>query len=197
MRAFFAADLHDTLGEAAHGWGRAVAARLGPRDASALSWVPPARIHVTVHFLGEIDARAVDTLMASVGDGAPEAPFEVTAGAGGTFPELGRPRVLWLGLDAGADPLRRVHAWLQRRVAGVGEPDRHGSFSPHLTIARVRRGAVTGGAFSRALRDAAALTPPPAGRAWIEAVTLFESVPSANGPRYQPLARIPLRGGEQ
>jgi 2'-5' RNA ligase len=99
--------------------------------------------------------------------------------------------VLWLGLDAGADALQRVHAWLQPRVAGIGQPDRHGSFSPHLTIARVRRDPGPG--LGRAVRAAAALTPPPAGRAHVEALTLFDSVPSASGPRYEALARIPLR----
>jgi RNA 2',3'-cyclic 3'-phosphodiesterase len=118
----------------------------------------------------------------------------VTAGAGVTFPALGRPRVLWLGLDAGADPLRRIHAWLQPRVNGIGAPDRHGSYAPHLTIARIRRDPGPG--FGRAIREATALTPPPAGRARIESVTLFESVSSVSGPRYQPIARIPLRGGD-
>jgi 2'-5' RNA ligase len=194
MRAFFAVDLHDTLGEAAHDWGRAVARALGPRGAADLSWVPATRMHVTLHFLGEIDHAALDTLLASVGDAVPEPPFEVTAGAGGTFPATGKPRVLWLGLDAGADPLRRLHAWLQPRMAGIGQPDRHDSFSPHLTIARARRHIRPG--FGRAIREATALTVPPAGHARVESVTLFESVPSANGPRYHPIARIPLRGGD-
>ena len=189
MRAFFAVDLHDTLGEAAHGWGRAVGHALGPRGASDLSWIPAARMHVTLHFLGAIERAVVETLLASLGDGVPEPPFEVTLGAGGTFPAGGRPRVLWLGLDGGTDALRRVHAWLQPRVAGIGQPDRHDSYSPHLTIARIRDVRPPVG---RAVREAAALTPPPAGRARVEALTLFESVPSPSGPRYQPLARIPL-----
>lgn len=191
MRAFFAIDLHDTLGAAAHDWGRAVAQALGPRGASRLSWVPANRMHVTLHFFGAIDRLALETLLAAVGDAVPEPPFEVTTGAGGTFPAGGRPRVLWLGLDAGADALIRVHAWLQPRVAGIGQPDRHGSYSPHLTIARIRD---PGDGVARAVGEAAALTPPPAGRARVEAVTLFDSVPSTSGTRYQPLARIPFRG---
>jgi 2'-5' RNA ligase len=190
MRAFFAVDLHHTLGEAAHGWGRAVAHALGPRGASDLSWVPATRMHVTLHFLGAVEPAALETLLASLGGRVPEPPFEVTLGAGGTFPATGRPRVLWLSLGGGADPLRRVHAWLQPRVAGIGQPDRHDSYAPHLTIARVRRDTMPG--LGHALRDAAARTPVPRGAARVAGVTVMESVPSPKGPIYRPVAVLPL-----
>jgi 2'-5' RNA ligase len=192
MRAFFAVDLHDTLRDAAYGWGRAVAHALG-RGAADVSWVPATRMHVTVHFLGEIDAATVTALQATLGDVVPEPPFEVALGTGGTFPASGRPRVLWLGVEAGADPLQRVHAWLQPRVAGIGQRDRHGSFAPHVTIARIRHDPGPG--VARAVRAAVARTPPPSGTTRVETLTLFESVPSTEGPIYVARAQIPLGGG--
>jgi 2'-5' RNA ligase len=192
MRVFLAVDLRDTMGQAATAWGRAVATALGPRDAASLTWIPAARIHVTLHFFGDLDRTVVDGLPAVLG-AVPEPPFDVTFEGGGTFPPVGRPRVLWLGVGAGAPALVRLHGWLQPRVAGIGQPDRHGTFAPHVTIARVRRDA--GPAVGRVLRDVAARVPAPAGRARIEAITLFESVPSAQGPSYVPLARLPLDAG--
>jgi 2'-5' RNA ligase len=192
MRMFLAVDLRATLGEAAHDWGRAVAAAIGPRDASALSWVPASRIHVTLHFFGELDPEAVAALPARLGGTLPDAPFDVALGSGGTFPQVGRPRVLWIGLRDGAEAVVRLHGWLAPRVAGIGQPDRRGTFSPHVTIARVRRAAGPG--LGGALREAAASTPAPRGRARIEAVTLFESVASAGGPTYAPIAQLPLAG---
>jgi RNA 2',3'-cyclic 3'-phosphodiesterase len=192
MRMFLAVDLRAALGPAAHDWGRAVAAAIGPRDAAALSWVPATRIHVTLHFFGELDREAVAALPTALGDVVPVAPFDVELGSGGTFPLAGRPRVLWLGLGAGGDAIGRVHAWMAPRVAGVGQPDRHGAFSPHVTIARVRRDARPG--LGGVLRDAAARTAAPPGRVRVDAVTLFESVPSAKGPTYVPVGQLPLVG---
>lgn len=149
-----------------------------------------ARLHATRHFLGEIDRAALATRRAARGERLAEPPFDVTLRAGGTFPATGRPRVLWLGIDGGLDPLRRVHAWLQPRIAGIGQRDRHDSFSPHLTIARVRRDTMPG--LGRALRDAAARTPVPRDTTRVASVTLMESVLSPTGPTYRPVAVFPL-----
>ncbi len=148
--------------------------------------MPAARIHVTLHFFGEIDRAALATLRAALGDRVAEPPFEVTLRAGGIFPATGRPRVLWLGTDAGSDPLTRLHAWIQPRVVGIGQPDRVGVYAPHVTIARIRRDPVTGRRQDPRGRGADAAA---GRRAPIDAVTLFESVASATGPCYVPLAR--------
>ncbi|MEO5823169.1 MAG: RNA 2',3'-cyclic phosphodiesterase [Vicinamibacteraceae bacterium] len=190
MRIFLGLDLRDALGPAAHGWGRAVATAIGPGDAAALSWVPAQRIHVTLHFFGDLEQEAVAGLSAVLGDAVPEAPFDLELGGGGTFPATERPRVLWLGLGAGADAVTRLHEWLAPRTAGIGEPDRHAAFSPHVTIARLRRDAGPG--LGRELREAVTRTPVPAGCARVDAITIFESVASAQGPTYLPLARLPL-----
>jgi 2'-5' RNA ligase len=190
MRVFLAVDLRDTLGLAAHGWGRAVAAALTSRDADGLSWVPPERIHVTLHFFGGLDEAAVSALRQAIGDRVPIPPFDLALDAGGTFPASGRPRVVWLGFDAGADALARLHDSIEPRAAGFGQPDRHAAFQPHVTIARVRRDIAP--SVGRALREAAARTPVPASRARVDAVTLFESVPSPKGPSYVPIFRVPL-----
>jgi RNA 2',3'-cyclic 3'-phosphodiesterase len=190
MRVFLAVDLRDTLGGAASDWGRAVAGAIGHRGAAALTWVPAERVHVTLHFFGTLDRPAVDAVLAALGDAVPVAPFDVRLGAGGTFPGGGRPRVLWLGFAAGADALARLHAWSEPRISGIGQADRHGAFTPHVTIARARRDASQG----RRLREAVARTPAPDAGAHIEAITLFDSVPSGKGPAYVPIARVPLVG---
>src|SRR2546422_889212 len=70
------------------------------------------------------------------------APFALAfAGAAGRFPERGRPRVVWLGIGAGLEGVRR----LGERVTGalreraVRFDDR--PLSAHLTLARVREDA--------------------------------------------------------
>ena len=197
MRVFLAVDLGDAMSEAAHAWGRAVAATLGPA-ASALTWVPPLRIHITLRFFGELPADRVDALGRAL-TAEPWSPaLTIAFGDGGTFPQSGRPRVLWLGISTGRDALVGVHDALGRRLASAGGIAGTGNagngagdvFSPHVTIARVRRDPPS--ALGRSLRDACARTPPPDARAGIHELVLFESVLKSRGPAYVPLVRVPL-----
>ena len=196
MRAFLAVDLHDTLGPVAHAWGQAVAHALGPRLASGLTWVAAARVHVTLRFFGTLTPPRVDAVIRALAQSPPAiTPFDLALGGAGTFPMHGRPRVLWLGFSHGRDDLSAVHAWARDALAGVVDDDPRDAFSPHLTVARVRRDTPAG--LGRALRDAAARTPGPGGVARVDRITLMESVLSPKGPTYRPVAEVPLGGPER
>jgi RNA 2',3'-cyclic 3'-phosphodiesterase len=198
MRVFLAVDLGDAMSHAGHAWGRAVAATLGPA-ASALTWVPPARLHLTLRFFGELPADRVALLGQALTDRPWSPAFEIGFGGAGTYPAWGRPRVLWLGISTGRDAVVRLHDALAERLAragggmagtgnaGAGAGD---AFSPHVTIARVRRDPPPG--LGRALRDACSRTPPPAARADVHELTLFESVLKSRGPAYVAILRVPL-----
>jgi RNA 2',3'-cyclic 3'-phosphodiesterase len=191
MRAFLAVDLHDTLGPVAHAWGQAVAHALGPRQSSSLTWVAASRVHVTLRFFGELSPQRVDAVVSRLTqDPARHDAFDLAIGGAGTFPAHGRPRVLWLGFSRGQADLVAVHGWARDSLAGVEDDDPRERFSPHLTMARVRRGTTPG--LGAALRQAAARTPAPHGVARVERITLMESVLSPKGPTYRPLAEFPL-----
>jgi len=107
--------------------------------------------------------------------------------------------VLWLGIATGREALVSLHDALGERLAGAGggiaSTGTAGAgagdvFSPHVTIARVRRDPPPG--LGRALRDASARTPPPDARAHVHELTLFQSVLKSKGPAYVPLVRVPL-----
>jgi 2'-5' RNA ligase len=197
MRVFLAVDLGDAMSDAGYAWGRAVARTLGDA-ASALTWVPPARIHVTLRFFGELSADRVDALGRAVSAGPWSPAFEIGFGGGGTYPPSGRPRVLWLGISTGRETLVRLQEALGQHLADAGGIAGTGNagagagdvYSPHVTIARVRRDPPPG--LGRALRDACARTPPPDVRARVHELTLFESVLKSRAPAYLPLARVPL-----
>jgi len=198
MRVFLAVDLGDAMSGAGHAWGQAVAGTLGPA-ASALTWVPPARIHVTLRFFGELPVDRVDAVAQALTAASWSPAFEIGFGDGGTYPPSGRPRVLWLGISTGGDALVSLHDALGHRLAGAGggiaSTGTAGAgagdvFSPHVTIARVRRDPPPG--LGRALRDACARTPPPDARAAVHELTLFQSVLKSRGPAYVPLVRVPL-----
>jgi 2'-5' RNA ligase len=152
-------------------------------------WTPAANLHITLWFIGEVD----DTRGARIGESLnfpfDVAPFLLHASGFGAFPPSGPPRVIWLGVTAGADSLRALHNQVESRLAPLGfEPERR-PYSAHLTIARVKdvaRGA------ARRVRDVLAGTTADVGETEVAAVTLFRSRLSPKGSTYEPLLRIPL-----
>ncbi|MDQ6748721.1 MAG: RNA 2',3'-cyclic phosphodiesterase, partial [Candidatus Dormibacteraeota bacterium] len=65
-----------------------------------LSVPPPQNLHLTLAFLGELDAEGVRRATEAMAAAAPRlaGPWTVEWGAAGGFPSRARPRVLWLGL---------------------------------------------------------------------------------------------------
>jgi 2'-5' RNA ligase len=103
------------------------------------SWVRPGNIHLTLKFLGDIDPNQVpgirDKITAVL---APLAPLEVSLDRVGVFPDLKRPRVLWLGLKDEQGVLKTLQSGIEQALAGAGFPADLRPFSPHLTLARIK-----------------------------------------------------------
>jgi len=102
-----------------------------------LKLVEPRNIHVTVRFLGDVPLGTVDSIHEEMKKVA-FTPFNVELRGLGAFPNLRYVRVVWAGIQRGANELRNIFDQLEPRLRGLGfKPDPKG-FSPHLTIARVR-----------------------------------------------------------
>lgn len=155
------ADIRASLGTAADRW----------------RWVGADLVHVTLHFLGELDDAAQARVRAATGFSIPRPPFDVSVSTLGTFPPERPPQVLWLGLTAGAESLAEVHRDLTDRLADADVGLASRPFSPHLTIARARRGA-------RAETPVATSVAPIVWR--VDRVTLYASDLSGAAPRYTP-----------
>jgi RNA 2',3'-cyclic 3'-phosphodiesterase len=189
MRVFFGVELPEDVKAAAG----AVAGQLQQRvhtkaRGASIRWVDPANLHITLWFIGEIDDAALAALTTATNIPFATPRFLLQFGGVGTFPSSSSPRVLWIGLRSGVEPLQSIYAELARRLAPWGyEPERR-PYSPHLTIARIkeiRRGDV------KAFRTAVDLSIEPFG-CEVAAVTMFRSRLSPKGARYEPLLRVPL-----
>jgi 2'-5' RNA ligase len=153
-------------------------------------------MHLTIRFIGEVDAAAAARIQAALAPPLPVAPFDVTVGEAGAFPPKGPPRVLWVGIGAGQEGLLAVEGHVSARLEGCGVPRESRPFSPHLTLARVRD---AGGLRARDLftdqRDPRRPDAPGSPtNSRVDAITLFQSRLSPNGPAYVPLQHTPLRG---
>lgn len=158
--------------------------------APGVSWVRAENFHLTLRFLGAIEEATIGRVREALGEAAAAAPaFRVEVGGFGGFPSARAPRVLWVGLTAGAEPLAALHAHLERGLAARGLPPEGRAFHAHVTLGRARdtRG-LTG--LESLLSGAAA----PLGATPVDAVHLMRSDLHPAGARYSVLAREPLAG---
>jgi len=167
-----------------------------PPDANrsaGIRWVPRANFHLTLFFLGPAVLRErLAPVAEALGAIAEEtAPFEIAAQGVGAFPNLARPRIIWVGLHGDA------LAGLAARVAGAAErcgfARERRAYSPHLTIGRVRSFSSPGW-LRRAFNEAADSS---FGVARIERVMLYRSEPGPRSSTYHELAAFPLGVGER
>ena len=179
-RLFVALDLPAEAREALVAWrGRA----LGGRE--ELRLLDPTALHVTLVFLGYLPEDEIERIAELTAAAVPEAePPELTAVGVKPVPPRG-PRLFALDLDDEADRCGALQAAVSDALVGAGlyEPEKR-AFWPHVTLARVRKGA----------RVRAFDTPSPPSEPWRgAAVTLYRSVLRRDGARYEPLHRVPLR----
>jgi 2'-5' RNA ligase len=112
------------------------------RDVPA-SWVPPANLHLTLHFAGEVDETQLESFQSHVEAAAGmTSAFQASLDEAGAFVDkrMGR-SVLWVGIKE-SDGHDGVLGAAVREIK-TREGDRSKRFVPHLTIARVRGMAPT------------------------------------------------------
>ncbi|QYJ21151.1 RNA 2',3'-cyclic phosphodiesterase [Achromobacter sp. ES-001] len=89
-------------------------------------------LHLTLAFLGPVEAQLADTLAAAT-PGYGIAPGEVPLDHLGVFQ---RPRILWAGPRDTPPSLQAVHDDLWQRLAGYGLAKPPQPFRPHVTLLR-------------------------------------------------------------
>src|SRR5262249_38082104 len=137
MRLFIAADLPDTAREALGAEQKRFAAALGS-SRSALKWVTFEHAHLTLVFLGNVEDARVPAVIDAVAVDVDAPPFDVAFEGAGVFPPHGAPRVLWIGVGAGARELCDLQHVVAARIAAFGLPIEDRAYHPHLTLARWR-----------------------------------------------------------
>jgi 2'-5' RNA ligase len=186
VRLFFALELGEQL-------RTAVDHAVAPLRAAepALAWVPPARLHLTMKFIGDADERAAARLGAAADDvAARHRPFEMTLGGVGAFPNFRRAAVVWMGIEC--EPrLELLHHDLELACLEAGVEVEGRPFRPHITLARVRTPLALERArpFARAARRVAY-----AASDEVRALGLLESVPGSGTAGYRRVHAAQLGG---
>ena len=163
------------------------ARELAPR----IRWVSPQVMHLTLHFFGEIPEERV----AAAADALERATrgrerFVFGCRGLGVFPDIRRPRVLWVGLEG--KWLVPLAAAVEERLEEVGFPRERREFKPHLTIGRWREFDGRGELLQQQLER---WKDHDFGASPVNEVIFFQSVLRPDGAVYTPLKVCSL-GGE-
>lgn len=152
------------------------------------AWVPPPNLHITLKFLGEVDAGvapAVSDALAAVV--RRHGPLRLSFRDVVAFPDRESPRVIAVGVADGHAALAALARDVDDACFELGFPREKRPFTGHVTLARVKHqaGALAG------------LTPPrfDAGVGTAHDVVLYRSDLARTGAEYHALSRHPL--GEQ
>jgi len=150
-------------------------------------WQDDEQLHLTLRFVGEVDERQAEDLAGSLAQVAAAMPTMALAGVG-CFGERARPHTLWAAL-APREPLAALHRKVDAACVRAGlAPDRR-AFLPHVTVARLSRGAGAGIAVDAWLQRHAGLSSQPF---VCPHLVLYRSDLGRGGASYQALLRWPL-----
>ena len=154
-------------------------------------WTKREQFHLTLRFLGNVDAQRVGPLTDALGAACQGfGPLELRAERVGFFPDLHRPRVAWVGVHDRQEQLPLVQRAIEAATRDYTAEESTERFTGHVTLGRIK-------GLRRAEAEALAglatgLTTRFFGTWTAGQVELFRSQLSPEGARHTVLAAIPL-----
>ncbi len=107
------------------------------RPTARIKWSQVANLHITTKFIGEWPEERLDEMKEALLAVPSPGPVEIAVRGVGWFPNPRSPRVLYAGIEA-PDALHELARDTGRAVAELGVPEEKRSYSPHLTLARIK-----------------------------------------------------------
>ena len=177
-------DVKETIGEVIEG--------LRQKSGSAVRWIKPEGVHVTLKFLGEVPTKKLPAIKLAIQEAVVgHSPFELEFSTIGTFGGREGLRIMWVGIAGDVLRLEALVRAVNAALAVVGfEPERR-PFRPPLTLGRVRDEISTR---QRAEIEVAVGKSGVPNASWRTAqVSLMRSRLTSQGASYEVLATFPLR----
>ncbi len=155
-------------------------------------WTAPGSAHITLHFLGEVEASQAQLLrMALPGEVAKHPATSLKTGRLGVFPNQRKPRVLWMGLDGELDGLNRLQSDLGRLLTSLEFEIEDRPFAPHITLGRLRQ-EISGARGMEIWTTLRGFELGPPLDVPVDEVILYRSILTRDGATHEPLVRCPL-----
>lgn len=157
------------------------------RTSAKVRWVDPRTLHLTLKFLGEVEALLIPDLCKAVSAAvAAVEGFDMELAGVGAFPNTAKPRTIWLGARQGQEEMIALHDAIDAALADLGFRSEARRFKPHLTLGRVRQGHVELSALIAEHEDFSA------GKLTVDEVVVMSSELTRDGPEYTPLGHAEL-----
>jgi 2'-5' RNA ligase len=151
---------------------------------SGARWQNDDQLHLTLRFIGEVDRHLAGDILAALGS-IHHPRFELSLNGIGTFDRRGHPDAVWAGVAPHA-PLKALHKKVDQAIARVGVAPDERAYLPHITLARLKRGAGTVGNF---LEQSGGVASAPF---TVDHFSLYESKLTPDGAVYTIVERFPL-----
>lgn len=188
LRTFIAVEIPSSIHQAILQETESLRTALGT---AVIRWVPIQNIHLTLKFLGDVAPAHVEALTEMLGVEAGKVdPFDIHISGLGSFPSLKRPRVLFVGVQAPAG-LEALYRGIESACARLGYEPEERSFSPHLTLGRVKQDA-SSAEQQKIRRIFEELKIDSLSIARVDSVHLYKSELKPNGAVYSQLFSAPL-----
>lgn len=189
IRSFVAINLPTDVKEALQRVAEEQRARMPERS---VRWSRVSGIHLTLKFLGDVaesDLPAIkDALARCCVD---HVPFSFSVGGMGCFPNVKRPRVLWVGVTEEDGRLTALQRDVERHLEGLGFAREKRAFHPHLTLGRTRQG-LRSSELTRIGEAVASSEVGELGKVHVDEIHLMRSDLRPDGAVYTSLQRVSL-----
>ena len=156
-------------------------------------WTRPEDTHLTLQFLGDIDPGLTGQITAAMAEAANGVhPFQLRVSSLGVFPDPGRVRVIWVGLTGDLEILGNLQKRIESGLTPLGFTPEARSFTPHLTLGRVRDNARPDERQSLGLLVAKSAVESESGLE-VNSVHLIKSQLTPQGPIYTIIGSVALK----
>lgn len=98
-------------------------------------WIDPENYHITLRFIGDIDDRTADEVVAAL-DRVHREPLEISLNGLGSFGN-GKPHAVWARVEL-TDALSELQAEQERILQRLLLPPERRKYTPHVTVARCK-----------------------------------------------------------
>lgn len=156
---------------------------------AGIDWVNPTSMHITLVFIGNVETQRIPAICQAI-NGATDCmyPFRVWFNEIGAFPNINRPRVIWLGMQHVPSELASLHTKIIEELRSVNFLiETRPRFTPHITLGRIIKRAhrdIYGANIGQVLENYELSDGIPAG---IDKVRLFRSDIGKAGVVYSPI----------
>lgn len=156
---------------------------------SILKAVSPENLHITMKFLGDVDEGKSSEMIKLFSSLEGNGRISYTLKGIGCFPSISAPSVIWAGVHCDMKKMSDLFVKVEEFCSSFGFEKDTRRFTPHLTMARVKRGRDVPAGLKDFIRNSRE-------RAFADAVfdrlVLFESKLDSTGPEYTARAEVKL-----